>query len=283
MRLDATTLTDKKQICNFKHTEEKQNSLPSEKQNKFSLLWRHLKLKQNKKQLKVLFSLFPKTCSFPRLVHFLYCTYCVHTMWNKGFMKMPNMFSHFMKLLIGPKVSRFAAKSFMKVNSVNLGCWIKSNFVSITWVLHFILKRSYFHETFVKRDWFSVCNKQRFYHFTQHWPVLLYLMYFKTLCRTELSISIWRCLGRNYCADGTCVPPRIATIHRLSPLPRKDTNHLSCLVLCFIKCLPRETAISFWLPHCQRGFSKTKTHQKQNGFKETRCNNMTDKKTNLQF
>jgi hypothetical protein len=38
MRLDATTLTDKKQICNFKHTEEKQNSLPGEKQNKFSLL-----------------------------------------------------------------------------------------------------------------------------------------------------------------------------------------------------------------------------------------------------
>jgi hypothetical protein len=56
MRLDATTLTDKKQICNFKHTEEKQNSLPSEKKNKFSLLWRRLKLKQNKTTQRILFS-----------------------------------------------------------------------------------------------------------------------------------------------------------------------------------------------------------------------------------
>jgi hypothetical protein len=36
-RINATTLTEK-QICNFKHTEEKQKLLPSEKQNKFSLL-----------------------------------------------------------------------------------------------------------------------------------------------------------------------------------------------------------------------------------------------------
>jgi hypothetical protein len=45
--------------------------------------------------------------------------------------------------------------------------------------------------------------------------------------------------------------------------PRKDTNHLSCSVLCFIKCLQtRETAISFDFPHCQRVLVKPKTHQK---------------------
>jgi hypothetical protein len=38
MRLDATTLTDKKQICNFKRYRENKNSLPSENKNKFSLL-----------------------------------------------------------------------------------------------------------------------------------------------------------------------------------------------------------------------------------------------------
>jgi hypothetical protein len=113
-----------KQICNFKHTEK--HSLPRWK-TKINSRCSEVKLKQKQTTQRFLFSL-SKTCSFLGLVHFLYCTYCVHTMWNKSFMKMPNMrFSHFMKLfrLIGPKVSRFAAKSFMKVNSVNLGCWLK--------------------------------------------------------------------------------------------------------------------------------------------------------------
>jgi hypothetical protein len=71
-------------------------------------------------------------------------------------------------------------------------------------------------------------------------------MYFKELCAEQNYPSLYEgALEAGKCADGTCVPP-IATIHRLSPLPRKDTNHLSCSVLCFIKCLQtRETAISF--------------------------------------
>jgi hypothetical protein len=85
---------------------------------------------------------FSRTCSFPLL--YILCTYNVKQSFMKTTWGSPiswNFPAHF-----GPKVSRFAAKSFMKVNSVNLGCK-KSNFVSITWVFYFILKR--YHETFV--------------------------------------------------------------------------------------------------------------------------------------
>jgi hypothetical protein len=78
MRLDATTLTENKSaILNIQ--KRNKNSLPGEKQNKFSAL-KTFKIKKNKTTQRILFSLFPKTCSFLGLVHFLYCTYCVHTM-----------------------------------------------------------------------------------------------------------------------------------------------------------------------------------------------------------
>jgi hypothetical protein len=59
------------------------------------------------------------------------------------------------------------------------------------------------------------------------------------------------------------------TIHRLSPLPRKDTNHLSCSVFIFYKMSSnqRETAIAFLTFHTARGvLVKPKLTKKQNGF-----------------
>jgi hypothetical protein len=117
-------LTDKKQICNFKHTEEK--LVTRWKTKKFSLLWRRLKLKQKQNNSKDFVFLFPRLVPFLGLVHFLYCTYCVHTMWNKSFMKMltwGSPISWNFSGSFGPKVSRFAG-SWSKF--CDLGCWIKS-------------------------------------------------------------------------------------------------------------------------------------------------------------
>jgi hypothetical protein len=165
MRLDATTLTDKNKsaILNI----QKRNKTRYQVKNKInSLLWRHLKLKTKNKKTsqRILFSLFPKTCSFSRTCSFpllyILCTYNVKQKFHENAQHVVLPFHETFPAHFGPKVSRFA-KSFMKVNSVNLGCWLKSNFVSITWVLHFILKRSYFHETSWNATGFSVCNKQK--------------------------------------------------------------------------------------------------------------------------
>jgi hypothetical protein len=116
MRLDATTLTDK--ICNFKHTERNKTRYQVKKQILTALKTSKIKTKQNNSKVFC----FPKTCSFPRTCSFpllyILCIQC-----EQKFHENANMFSHFMKLfrLIGPKVSRFAAK-FHEVNSVNLGC-----------------------------------------------------------------------------------------------------------------------------------------------------------------
>jgi hypothetical protein len=109
-------------------------------------------------------------------------------------------------------------------------------------------------------------------------------MYFKELCAEQNYPSLYEGAleaGRIIVLMGTCVPPRRNNTP-LSPLPRKDTNHLSCSVLCFYKMSSnqRETAISFLTS--QRGF-KTKTHKNKMGFNETRCNNIDRQKQICNF
>jgi hypothetical protein len=68
-------------------------------------------------------------------------------------------------------------------------------------------------------------------------------------------------------------------------LPRKDTNHLSCSVLCFIKCLQTREKLLFLFdfPHCQRGLVKPKLTKTKWVLMRLDATTLTDKKTNLQF
>jgi hypothetical protein len=119
---------------------------------------------------------------FPRLVPFLglFISFTVHTVYiqceTKVSWKCPTWGSPISWNFPAHLDRKFHDCKEFHESSVNLGCWIKS-FVSITWVLHFktVILSWNFRETV-----FLFVNK-RFYHFTQHWPVLLYLMYFKTL------------------------------------------------------------------------------------------------------
>jgi hypothetical protein len=153
--------------------EEKQKLVTKWKTKINSLLWRHLKLKQKKNNSKDF--VFPsRLVTFLGLVHFLYCTYCVYNVKQKFHENAQHVSSPISWNFSGSfwtESFTICCKEFHESKFCESWMLNKKYFVSITWVFAFyFLKRSYFHETFVKRDWFSVCNKQRFYHFTQHWP-----------------------------------------------------------------------------------------------------------------
>jgi hypothetical protein len=108
-------------------------------------------------------------------------------------------------------------------------------------------------------------------------------MYFKEVCAGQNYPSLYEgALEVNYCADGSTSTNRNNTPF-VTP-PRKDTNHLSCSVLYFIKCLQtRETTIAF-LTSTLEGFSKTKTHQKKKWvLMRLNATTLTDKKQICNF
>jgi hypothetical protein len=140
----------KKQICNFKHTEEKQNSLPSEK-NKINSALKTSKIKQNKTTQRFVFLL--RLVPFLGLVHFLYCTYSTY-MWNKVSWKCPwgspiswNFSGSFWT------ESFTIYKEFHESKFCESWMLIKKYFVSITWVFAFYFKTVILSWNFWN-DWF---------------------------------------------------------------------------------------------------------------------------------
>jgi hypothetical protein len=109
MRLDATTLTDKNKSANIQRNKTRYQV---KNKNKFSLLWRRLKLKQNKTTQRIFVSFsktcFSRTCSFPLL--YILCTYNVKQKFHENAQHEVLPFHETFPAHFGPKVSRFAAE-----------------------------------------------------------------------------------------------------------------------------------------------------------------------------